>query len=150
MKECGVSPGDVVLSCLKHRMESIVPLLATLYLGAKISACCPSSTKSELAHCINSLNPKLIFTEHTCADLLLELSKNLPERPKLVVLGKSKEYSTYEDFQKPILGEKDFQPVRCENCHECAIVILSSGTLSLPKPISLSHYSLLNGTKNVA
>lgn len=149
LKDCGVSPGDVVVSCFKHRMESLIPYLATLYLGAKICVLSPTQSKLEFVNCLNVLSPKIIFSEDICAELLRELCDYLTERPKIVVLGQSKECISFEDFQQPLPGEKEFQPERCENCHETAIIVFTSGSTGLPKPVGISHFGLLNGTKNV-
>lgn len=128
-------------------MESIIPHMGTLYLGVKICALDPTQSEREYVHFLNLLQPKVIFLETICLQKMENAINTLQIRPVIVVVGESKEYKTLEDFQKVLPEEKDFQPVVCQNCHDTAIIFLSSGTTDLSKAVCISHYSLLNGTK---
>lgn len=150
MKEWNIDAGHVIVSCLNNRRESIIVHLAALYLNAKICAFAATQSTREFNYNLNLVKPKIIFSETECSELLEEASCNLPERPIIVVLGTSEKYIIFQDLQTSLAGEEEFQPTHCENCHDPAAIFFSSGTTGMSKAVSLSHYALLNGTKNFA
>lgn len=148
MKKWNIGYGHVVVSCLNHRLESIIPHLATLYLGAKICAFASTQSKSEFSYYLKLVKPTIIFSEDDCAKLLEEVCYDLQERPVIVVIGQSERYIAFQDLQTSLPGEEEFQPIPCGNCQDTAAIFFSSGTTGLSKAVCLSHYALLNGTKN--
>lgn len=150
LKKWSIEREHIVVLCLNNRMESIIPLLATLYLGAKICSLAPTQSKREYNYFLNLVKPKVIFSETHCAKLLEEASCDLQERPVIIVIETSEDYIQFDDLQKKIPGEEDFQPKRCENCHDTGMIFFSSGSTGLSKAVNLSHYAMLNGTKNFA
>lgn len=143
----GITTSDIIVSCLSNRLESLIPHLATLYVGAKICALDTSQSEREYRYCLGLVQPKFIFLEEKCVKTMEKALDTLPVKPVLIVVGDSEEHRTFKEFQNEIPGENEFTPVVCKNCHECAIIFFSSGTTGLSKAVCLSHYGLLNGTK---
>nr|XP_023020778.1 4-coumarate--CoA ligase 1-like [Leptinotarsa decemlineata] len=148
MERLGIVPGDIIISCMKNSMNSVIPHIGTLCLGAIMSAVDPTQSKREWTHCAKILKPKLIFVDEDVSEEMAMVVESLQEKPELIVVGKSKKFKTFADLQIPLPEEQKFKPITINNCHSTALIIFSSGTTGLPKGICLSHFSIINEMKN--
>ncbi|CAG9823186.1 unnamed protein product [Phaedon cochleariae] len=144
LRDLGVKPDDIVLTCLKMGMDTMIPVISTMFLGARFSAIDPVQTERDWTHCIGTVKPKIIVVDE---EQVARLEKCLETRnfePEIIVLGKSKVYKTFHDLVKPFPEEeKVFKPQRVD-CHQTASILFSSGTTGLPKPMKLSHFGIIN------
>ncbi|CAH1156057.1 unnamed protein product, partial [Phaedon cochleariae] len=130
-------------------LDTVVPHLALLYLGAKFAGIDPIQTERDWRHCIGLVEPKLIFVDEEQVDRLKNCLGALKVKPKLIVLGHSDYYQTFEDLVLPSPEEDSFRPKVIENCRDTALILFSSGTTGPPKPMTISHFSLVNGPQRI-
>ncbi|CAH1174245.1 unnamed protein product [Phaedon cochleariae] len=149
LKNLGVKPDDVVLTCLKMTMDTMIPVISSLFLGARFSAIDPVQTEEDWAHCIGKVKPKIIVVDEEQVERLEKCLETRKIELDIIVLGKSKVHKTFHDLVKPFPEEeKVFKPKRVD-CRETALILFSSGTTGLPKAMKMSHFALINGGINV-
>ncbi|KAJ8924035.1 hypothetical protein NQ315_006812 [Exocentrus adspersus] len=142
--EMGIKPGDVVACCLKNKFDSVIAVVASLYVNAIIASLDVGQSSRECAYCLKLVHPKLIFADED-AEAMIE--KSLVEAGldvDIVVVGKSSNRKTLCKMLKHCTTEKEFRPVAVEDCHDTAFLNFSSGTTGNAKAISISHFALVN------
>jgi 4-coumarate--CoA ligase len=138
----GVTSRDVVLSCSYNSLDNSIPILSTLYLGAKIVNLDPSLGLRNSKHLITYVSPKIIFVEEASVGMVEECLKDTDLKPGIIVYGNSDKYAEFADATSPQEDEEKFRPTKVD-IHDTAVMLFSSGTTGLPKAICHSHYSFL-------
>ncbi|CAH1367236.1 luciferin 4-monooxygenase-like [Tenebrio molitor] len=146
----GVTSKDVVLSCSKNTLDNTIPIIASLYLGAKVISLDPSLGTKNSKYLVGLVSPRIIFVEEVSVDMIEGSLDESSVNPEIIVLGNSDKYAKFSDLTSPKEGEDKFRPVKVD-IHDTAVMLYSSGTTGLPKAICHSHYSFLQSidlTKN--
>lgn len=126
-------------------MDSVVPVLATIYINVINVTLDPSISLRDTAHLLKLVRPKLILVEQNSVDLIECASRQANFNTEIVVIGSSDKYSTYADFLQPKSKtmEDNFVPANVDDVKNTAAIFFSSGTTGLPKGIEISHYSMI-------
>ncbi|CAG9819258.1 unnamed protein product [Phaedon cochleariae] len=146
LQKLGVTPDDIVVTCLKMTMDTVIPHIATTYLGAKFAALDIIQTEKDWTHCIGLVKPKLVFVDEDHLRKIEKCLKSLGIEPIIIVDGKSDCHTVFADLMKPSVEDVTFSPQIVEECHATAAIFFSSGTTGLPKAMCLSHFSFINKT----
>jgi 4-coumarate--CoA ligase len=142
LQKMGVTSRDVVLSCSYNSLDNSIPILSTLYLGAKIVNLDPSLGLRNSKHLITYVSPRIIFVEEASVGMVEECLKGTDLKPGIIVYGNSDKYAKFADVTSPQEDEEKFRPTKVD-IHDTAVMLFSSGTTGLPKAICHSHYSFL-------
>lgn len=146
LKRENVASEDVVCSCTKKDFNQFVPFIATHLVGAKLSCLHDNIRYSEAVYMLDILRPKFVFVDANQVDVIEEAVEKLHLPTKIVVCGKSDKYTEIEECLQEQDGEKDFVPSEVTDLRKTALISFSSGTTGEPKPICLSHQTLLHQT----
>ncbi|KAK4873030.1 hypothetical protein RN001_015059 [Aquatica leii] len=149
MRSLGVTTNDIVSTCTFNHLNSCVPYLATLFLGAKISNFDPTLSLPDTVHLMKQVTPKIIFVIPEALNLIENAVKGLNQQILIVVFGSSDKHTPFSDFLQSSLEESEFKPHKVESLKETALIFFSSGTSGLPKGICISHYGYMHQQMNV-
>ncbi|RZC36036.1 4-coumarate--CoA ligase 1-like, partial [Asbolus verrucosus] len=130
----GVTSSDVIVSCSNNTIDNMIPLIASLYLGAKIANLDSTLSVRTTRHLLNLVSPKIIFVEECFIDLIEKSLKDTNLKTEIIVFGESINYVTFSELVKPKPNEDKFRPADV-NVHDAAVLFFSSGTTGLPKAI---------------
>lgn len=148
MRARGVTCNDIIALCSSNHFNSCVPVIATSFLGAKITCLDPMLSLKDTVYLIKQVSPKMIFIGKESIELIERAIEEAQLQTEIVVFGLSTMHSEFADFFAP-KADENFQPIEVENNRETALILFSSGTTGMPKGICLSHYSLLGQAYNL-
>ncbi|RZC36017.1 AMP-binding domain containing protein, partial [Asbolus verrucosus] len=143
LQKRGITSNDVISNCSSNTLDAAIPILATFYLGAKVTNLEPTLSVRHTQHVISLVLPKIIFVEESAVDLIEESLKAINFEAEIIVYGKSTKYSNLSELTTPKDSEDSFRPAEVD-FHEIAIMFFSSGTTGLPKAICHTHYSFMH------
>lgn len=144
MRRRGIKPGDIVTVCSHNHLDTVVPLLATFFLGAIPASLDPTLSLADITVLIKQVVPKMFFVSEEAVQLIEEVHQKLGLEAEVVVFGNTEKYVRFERFLEAKEGEGDFRPNEEVDDQETGCIFFSSGTTGLPKGICLTHYGLLN------
>ncbi|XP_023311197.1 4-coumarate--CoA ligase 1-like isoform X1 [Anoplophora glabripennis] len=147
LKEKGITKDDIVSSCTYNHKNSIIPFIASLFLGIKTAHFDPSLSHLDTIHLLKLIKPKIIFVALESLPLMEKCLNESQVNTELVVFGESEKYSNFDEYLDPSTDEDKFRPVVVDVL-ETAVIMFSSGTTGLPKGICLSHYGILGQISN--
>lgn len=141
MKHLGISENDVVCVCGEDdHLNSCVPLVASLFIGAIPSHIEPQFSTEDVTHLFQQVTPKIVFVVSEGLQLIEEALEAACVSAIVVVFGESGKYLQFFEFLEEKPDENQFKPVVVEDSMATAFITFSSGTTGLPKGICLNHY----------
>lgn len=144
MQESGIGLGDVILICSYNNMDTCVPYISAMFLGAVTTGLHPGLPRSDIEKCLKQTKPKMIFIE-VDAVKTIEDSVRLCNFPtQFVVFGDTNVHTPYSHFLAPKNKEADFFPFKLPNLKETASIYFTSGSTGPPKLVCVSQYALLH------
>ncbi|CAG9765022.1 unnamed protein product [Ceutorhynchus assimilis] len=143
LQKIGLKSKDIVLLCCKNNLDNIVPALAAQYLGALVGSVDPKQTVSDVKHCLELLEPKVLVVEKDSLDLLEQSLKSTNQKPHIITIGSTYKYPNMLEIEMEAQGEENFKPMKQKDS-DIAAIVFSSGTTSAPKGIYITNWSLLN------
>ncbi|XP_023029014.2 uncharacterized protein [Leptinotarsa decemlineata] len=144
LKKLGLTNGDIVITCLKNNLNSVIPHIAVLYCGAKFAALDPIQTEKEWIHCVNLVKPKFIFVDEEHSEKMEKSIDRSEVKSVMVIAGKSDVHQTLGELLSPSKDEDRFFPEIIQDCYSTAVISFSSGTTGLPKGVCHCHFGLIN------
>ncbi|XP_066256163.1 uncharacterized protein [Euwallacea similis] len=152
-----VQPGDTTMVCSENTIHNIIPILASIFLGASAASIDPMESVEEMAGALSYTTPKIIFSEHKSINMIMQARKELEKtmdkshEMRLFIIGENtkneKKAQRVEEFAPPNPKEESEFELYPGDPFDTAIYVFTSGTTSLPKPVALSHYGVLHGFK---
>ncbi|XP_019697686.2 luciferin 4-monooxygenase [Harpegnathos saltator] len=146
LKSRGVQPGDVVAVSTHNHLDSIMPLLGCLYIGALFYPMHFKLNIHDSRYFLSLAKPKIIFANVDMADTLVQAATEEDLKIELVIFG---EAFGYESFSK-IISDQDAEAVDNFRCrpitspNEIGLIVCSSGSTGPCKATMLSHFALIN------
>lgn len=142
MRNMGVNKNDVVCICSEdNHLNSCVPVIASLFIGAKPVSIEPDMLQSDVVHYLKSVSPKIIFVVPEGIELIEDAVVSSSLSTDVVVFGATSKHLEFSSFISEKPNECSFQPIVVEDLMETAVLNFSSGTSGMPKPICVKHYS---------
>ncbi|KAL6256354.1 hypothetical protein P5V15_012471 [Pogonomyrmex californicus] len=148
LREQAVQPGDVIGICTHNHLESYVPLLAALYVGAISNPWDNELSPTTARYFLSLTRPRIVFVDARSAECLAQVVKEDDLNTRLVVFG---ELAGFEGASlMSVLRSQDaagidrFECVRLTSPDQVATIVCSSGTSGLPKGTEISHASMIN------
>ncbi|CAH0564799.1 unnamed protein product [Brassicogethes aeneus] len=148
LKGHGLQKDDIITICSRNNLNNVIPLIAGLFLGAKIASIDPTLSLIDCKHCINLVKPKFIFVENTSVELIESSLDCIGCAPIIVVIGKFDRHLSFDDLTKEHKDEATVKPVVFSS-KETAFIFFSSGTTGLPKGICCSHDAIFKTAINI-
>ncbi|KAI9312131.1 hypothetical protein BX666DRAFT_1866493 [Dichotomocladium elegans] len=157
----GFESGDKMLIYAKTRFEWFEMALACAAIGVVISTAYDSMSPEAVAHIINEIEPKAIFTEITLMGTLSKAKSKANKEnyePKIVIYtGKEFEgkdqFHTFKSGLKQevlithwdeVIESSDFQALpKGPKTDDLAMIMYTSGTTGDPKGIEITHGNLV-------
>lgn len=125
-------------------MDSCVPFIATVFVGATVASLDPTQSMGDIAYLLAIVKPKMIFVVQEAVDLIVSALRQAGLNAEVVVFGETEEYTPFSVFlEEKVDEEENFEPVRISSARETAVIFFSSGTTGYPKGICVSHYALV-------
>ncbi|XP_068906829.1 luciferin 4-monooxygenase-like [Tenebrio molitor] len=142
LQKRGITSSDVIAFCAGNTLDTVIPILATMYLGAKVANLEPSLSIRQTQHLIGLVSPKIIFVEEGSVSLIENSLNQAKVESEIIVYGKSNKYSTLLELTRPKQNEDDFRPAKV-HLDDVILLLFSSGTTGLPKAIAHTHKSFM-------
>ena len=135
MAASGIKPGDRIAILSENRSEYTEVQLACAKAGA-IAACQNwRQSDTELIHCIDLVNPSLLF----CSERHLPTIKRLGlALPRAIVLG--------DDYETLLAQSSSREPDAAVSPEDGMLVLYTSGTTGFPKGALISHRAMVART----
>lgn len=124
----GIRRGDRVAMLSENRNEYVELLMAAAKLGVLVGCQNWRLADAELAHCLNLIEPGLIFHSERLGPVLARL--DLPAMPK-IALG--------EEYESALRRCESHEPPHLAEPEDGLIIIYTSGTTGLPKAAVISQ-----------
>ncbi|XP_049876868.1 uncharacterized protein LOC126374335 [Pectinophora gossypiella] len=144
--QLGVKRRDVVSICSENRIEFMITVFATIYIGAVANFVNCAYSKDEIIHTIQISKPKHIFLSPTTYDKYFKiLNKNVSINQYFVFGKPMKDVNVicFEELVRNSVKGDSVQAANITDGSETAIIVYSSGTTGLPKGAKWTHLNLL-------
>ncbi|GJQ74505.1 hypothetical protein Trydic_g21372 [Trypoxylus dichotomus] len=152
LKQRNISSEDIILPCTTNDLNSIITLLAPVFIGAKVACVDLSITVDDIREMLTITKPKLAFVFEEYEEKLEKIIEDLELRTEIVVLGETQKHTPFADFLKPLPKdeEEDFVLFEAKNLNDDAIIVFSSGLSGTPKAVGFSHLNVLSQLQRLA
>lgn len=144
LQEKNLTKDDIISTCSYNHKNSIIPYIASAFLGIKTAYFDPKVSYLDTVHLLNLIKPKIMFVDMESLPFMERCLNESGVNTEVVVFGESAKYSNFSEYLEFQADEDKFQPVVIDNIKETIIIMFSSGTTGFPKGICLSHYGFLS------
>ncbi|CEJ01811.1 hypothetical protein RMCBS344292_15832 [Rhizopus microsporus] len=128
-----------------HNIDYLIIMLALMKLRVTLSALCPKNSEAAVVNLLEKTKSRLVFSSKKCEPLIKSSAKKIKEKSIKVItvdrldIEASLNEALNPDYEK-ILDLKFSE----DDIRKDALIIHSSGSTGLPKPIYLSNQYLIN------
>lgn len=144
MQENGIGLGDVILICSYNNMDTCLPYMSAMFLGAVVAGLHPGLPRCDIENCLKQVKPKMIFVEIDAVDVIEDCVRlhNFPTQ--FVVFGDTGVHIPFARFVAVKKEEADFKLIDLPNIKKTASIYFTSGSTGTPKCVCVSQYALLH------
>ncbi|KAF5287355.1 hypothetical protein FQA39_LY15958 [Lamprigera yunnana] len=142
MQFYGVRRGDFISICTLNDLNTCVPFISALFVGAIMAPLDALLPKSESIYLLQQIKYKMIFVSEESLEYIESVLSVIKNPPIVVVFGNETRHISFFEFLQPNVGENDFDPIEV-NCEDTAFIYFTSGSTALPKGVCLSHSAFL-------
>lgn len=149
LQKNGIKIGDRVSIAAENRIDWLVPVCATFYIGAILAPYNPLYTEYEFKHLLNIAKPRIILVSRRTERLIAKIVSNLPWKITLIELDDQPFITDIRTLTDILNNEEtvDFLKYKTvdigDSSRHPSVILCSSGTTGLPKGVTLSHKNLL-------
>ncbi|XP_033328457.2 luciferin 4-monooxygenase isoform X1 [Megalopta genalis] len=150
LRKQGVKRGDIVAVATHNHLDSFVPCVAAVFIGAIVNPWDAGMNAGHARHFMSLTEPKVIFANEQAARVALEAAKAEGVETKTVVFGDRPGTVAFTDV---LQGHSDFEVAsfryeEVTDLRDTSLIMFSSGTTGLPKGVQMSHDMLLRLLEN--
>ncbi|KAK4872992.1 hypothetical protein RN001_015021 [Aquatica leii] len=143
LKTEGVQYGDIISVCTYNHLNSCVPHVSSMFIGAKIAALDPSMSLRDATYLFKMVMPKVIFVGEESVKLIEDVIQEVGSKTTIVVFGATKKHISFSELVKKSVDELNFKPTAARSINDIVVIMFSSGTTGLSKGICHTHFSIL-------
>lgn len=144
MRKRGIQSGDMITLCSHNHFNSIVPFIASFFLGCNVSSLDPTMSSNDCIYLTKQVKPKIIFASEKAEELIESILVDLNFECEIVIYGKTNKFVPFDEFlESDEEEENNFEPYETKSNKETGVVFFSSGTTGMPKGICTTHFGLL-------
>ncbi|XP_029676660.1 luciferin 4-monooxygenase-like [Formica exsecta] len=148
LREQAVQPGDIIGICTHNHLESYVPLLAALYVGAISNPWDNELSPTTARFFLSLTRPKIVFANVESIECLARIVEEDHLDTKLVIFGELAGFEnaslTYVLRSQDMAKIDEFDCSKLTSPDQIATIVCSSGTSGFPKGAEISHASMIN------
>lgn len=143
MRKQGVQPGDVIGICTHNQLDTAIPLIASLFIGAVSNPWWETCLDEDvIKYFIELTEPKLIFINEQSSSIIKNVINKLNKNIKIIVLGNVDGIESLSDIlNSQNNNDNEIDNFKCTNIDKSthpAILIYTSGSTGKPKSVLLS------------
>lgn len=144
MRDKGIKSGDMITLCSHNHFNSIIPFIASFFLGCNVSSLDPTMSSKDCIYLTKQVKPRMIFASEKAEELIECIIDNVNVECDVVIYGNTKKFIPFDEFlQSNEEEEKNFEPYENKSNKDTGVVFFSSGTTGMPKGICTTHFGLL-------
>ncbi|KAL1513640.1 hypothetical protein ABEB36_003029 [Hypothenemus hampei] len=144
LRKMGFKPRDKILIFCDSNIDIMVLVLAALLLGGTVASL-PLFELYDSTYVISDIKPQFIFTIDKNVKVVLEAMKSINYEPIIGIFEKSNQYPNMSEMENIISEEENtFKPFKVD-IYDAAFILFTSGTTSIPRGVTFSHFSTLAG-----
>lgn len=148
MRAYGIKSGDVISPCTHNILDTCVPLIAALFIGAHSAAIDIVIPEAEMKDLLIKLDPKIIFTSKESEEILICRLKRSRMDYRVIVFGSSDKHESFESFLESAPEVRTFEVCKAKSLHDTAFMCLSGGSTGASKIVCVNHFSMMNFVRN--
>lgn len=141
MKKRGITKNDIVCLCSNNHLNTVVPFLAGLLLGAKVTALDIRLPYKDIELMMEQIRPRIIFVSSSGLEAVEKSVGEHGIKCEIVCFNRQDKYSKFSEFLKEV-DEESFVPITVEDDKETAVILFSNGRVDPPKGCCLSHFAI--------
>lgn len=149
LQKYGIKVGDRISIVSENRIDYLIPVCATFYIGAILAPYNPLYTEHEFQHILNIAKPRIILVSRRSERLVAKIVPNLSWKIDLIELD-DQPFTTNIRTLTDILSNEQavdflgYKPIDIgDSSQHPSFILCSSGTTGLPKGVTLSHKNIL-------
>ncbi|XP_012272244.1 4-coumarate--CoA ligase 1 [Orussus abietinus] len=146
----GLKMGDRICIFSENRLDWVLPMCATFYLGAVLVPINPAYTEGEARHILSIAKPRIIFVSKKSEKVAQRTAQSFLWPLEIILLGEEDSSNDVPALRSVLRGVKNppdpgsYKAVSIPNFEKCGTLLLSSsGTTGRPKCVQLSHRNVL-------
>ncbi|XP_011688623.1 PREDICTED: luciferin 4-monooxygenase-like [Wasmannia auropunctata] len=149
LQKFGIKMGDRIGIATENRLNWLIPVYASYYIGAIVAPYNPMFTEYELQHILNIAKPRIVFVSQRTENLFAKILPKLSWKMELIELNDQPLTTNVRTLTNILNNEPDvdymkYKPAAIDDPNRQPLVIVcSSGTTGLPKGVTLSHKNVM-------
>ncbi|XP_011688625.1 PREDICTED: 4-coumarate--CoA ligase 1-like [Wasmannia auropunctata] len=149
LQKYGIKMGDRIGIATENRLNWLIPVYASYYIGAIVAPYNPMYTEYELQHILNIAKPRIVFVSQRTENLFAKILPKLSWKMELIELDDQSLTTNVRTLTNILNNEPDvdymkYKPAAIDDPSRHPLVVLcSSGTTGLPKGVTLPHKNLM-------
>lgn len=149
LKDRGINCGDRISIATENHPDWIVPVCATMFLGAILVPLNPAYTEWELNRILSTSKPRIGFVSRRTEELYVKVAKTSKWAMEIIQIDDESITRNVPVLNALLAEAKAVDPHLYEPAHikdpakHPLVILCSSGTTGFPKGVALSHRNLL-------
>ncbi|TGZ49724.1 luciferin 4-monooxygenase [Temnothorax longispinosus] len=149
LQKYGIKIGDRIGIATENRLNWLIPVCASFYLGAIVAPYNPMYTEYEFQHVLSIAKPRIIFVSRRTENLFVKMLPKLSWKVELIELDDQPLTANVRTLTNILNNEPsvDYMRYKAADIGDASrhplTILCSSGTTGLPKGVTLSHKNIM-------